>query len=46
MALKVQVMDNLSLLSAVLEDVILAVDNIKAHYKNIGDSAKLHAIGF
>ena len=36
-----QVMENLSLLSAVFEDVVRAVENLGANYENVGDSAKL-----
>ena len=32
MASKMQVMENLSLLSAVFEDVVRAVENLEAHY--------------
>ena len=39
-----QVMENLSLLSAVFDDVVRAIENLEAHYKNVGDSAKLDAI--
>ena len=39
-----QVMESLSLLSAVFEDVVCAVENLEAHYKDVGDSAKLKAV--
>ena len=44
MASKMQVMENLSLLSAVFEDVVRAVENLEAHYENVGDSVKLDAV--
>jgi len=43
MALKMQVMESLNLLSAVFEDVVHAVKNLEAYYKDGGDSAKLSA---
>ena len=39
-----QVMESLSLLSAVFEDVVCAVENLEAHYKDVGDSAKRNAV--
>lgn len=44
MASKMQVIENLSLLSAVFEDVVRAVGNLEAHYEDVGDSAKLSAV--
>ena len=44
MASKMQVMENLSLLSAVFEDVVRAVGNLEAHYEDVSDSAKLSAV--
>ena len=44
MASKMQVMENLSLFSAVFEDVVRAVVDIEAHYEDVGDSAKLSAV--
>ena len=44
MSSKMQVIENLSLLSAVFEDVVRAVENLEAHYKNVGDSARLSAV--
>ena len=37
MASKMQVMESLSLLSAVFEDVVCAVENLEAHYDDVGD---------
>ena len=44
MASKMQVIENLSLLSAVFEDIVCAVENLEAHYEDVGDSVKLSAI--
>ena len=44
MASKMQVMESLSLLFAVFEDVVRAVGNLEAHYEDVGDSAKLSAV--
>ena len=44
MALKMQMMESLSLLFAVFEDVVRAVKNLEAHYEDVGDLAKLSAI--
>ena len=44
MASKMQLMESLSLLSVVFEDVVCAVENLEAHYEDVGDSAKLSAI--
>lgn len=39
-----QVMESLSLLSVVYEDVIRVVENLEAHYEDVGDSVKLSAV--
>ena len=44
MASKMQLMESLSLLSVVFEDVVCAVKNLEAHYEDVGDLAKLSAI--
>ena len=44
MASKMQVMENLSLLSAVFEDVVCAVENLEAHYEDVGDSVRLSGV--
>ena len=44
MALKMQVMESLSLLSAVFEDVVCAVENLEAHYEDIGTLVKLSTV--
>ena len=44
MTSKMQVMESLSLLSAVFEDVVRAVGNLEAQYEDVGDSAKLSAV--
>ena len=44
MASKMEVMESLSLLSAVFEDVVRAVGNLEAQYEDVGDSAKLSAV--
>ena len=43
-ASKMQVMENLSLLSAVVEDIVRAIENLEAHYEDIGDLARLSAV--
>ncbi|PFX31939.1 hypothetical protein AWC38_SpisGene3221 [Stylophora pistillata] len=44
MASKMQVTENLSLLSAVFEDVVRAAKNLAAHYEDVGDSVRLSAV--
>ena len=39
-----QVMENLSLLSAAFEDVVCAVESLEAHYETVGDSSRLNAV--
>ena len=39
-----QVMENLSLLSAAFEDVVRAVESLEAHYETVGDSSRLNAV--
>ena len=41
---KMQLMENLSLLSAAFEDVVRAVESLEAHYETVGDSSRLNAI--
>ena len=39
-----QLMENLSLLSAAFENVVRAVESLEAHYETVGDSSKLNAV--
>ena len=39
-----QVMKNLSLLSAAFEDVVHAVESLEAHYETVKDSSRLNAV--
>ena len=41
---KMQLMENLSLLSAAFENVVRAVESLEAHYETVGDSSKLNAV--
>lgn len=39
-----QLMENLSLLSAAFENVVRTVESLEAHYETVGDSSKLNAV--
>ena len=39
-----EVMENLSLLSAAFENIVRAVDSSEAHYETVGDSSRLDAV--
>ena len=39
-----QVMENLSLLSAAFDDVVRAVESLEAHYETVGESSRLNAV--
>ena len=41
---KMQLMENLSLLSAAFENVVRTVESLEAHYETVGDSSKLNAV--
>ena len=41
---KMQLMENLSLLSAAFENVVRAVESLEAHYETVGDSSRLNAV--
>ena len=41
---KMQLMENLSLLSAAFENVVRAVESLEAHYETVGDSSKLNTV--
>ena len=44
MASKMQVMESLSLLTALFEDVVCAVENLEAHYEDVGNWVKLSTV--
>ena len=41
---KMQLMENLSLLSAAFENVVRAVQSLEAHYETVGDLSRLNAV--